>query len=366
MSDGPGSDRQPGILVVWTGSTPTQRVFPIGPAGLVLGRELLGTTSDDRISRQHARISIRDNTGTDPGVIRFAVTDLASRNGTFAGGQPLIDREITVTSPAVVRTGRTVAIVLDDVRRFTTSTVEKRGEALVGPSSALTWAGVEAAAAAAEHLLILGEEGVGKGTLAEHYRERRGVREARFNPTVHDMPLERVVKDTAETLILDEPGRMASAQYEALSKILDARPTLRVVTSATARLEQLGVPQPLAARLSSRVCEVPPLRVRSEELAYLVARVVAAAAPSLSIHSTLIEAALLRPWPGNTRELTTAVTRAAHEVITQGKNNLRGEDLDIEAGYLMAGAPTINASVQPTMLGGRRRRRPVSKVDEEH
>ncbi len=365
MSDGTGSERQPGILVVWTGATPTLRVFPLGPAGLILGRELLGTTSDDRISRQHARISIRDNTGTDPGVIRFAVTDLASRNGTYTSGQPLIDREITVTSPAVVRTGRTVAIVLDDIRRFISGTVEQRGEALVGPSSLPAWSAVESAAAAAEHLLLLGEDGVGKGTLAEHYREQRGLREARFNPSVHDMPLERVVKDTAETLLLEEPGRMSVVQYEALAKILDGRPALRVVTSATTRLEPLGVPPPLAARLSARVCEVPPLRHRPEELAYLVARIVAAAAPSLAIHSTLIEVALLRPWPGNTRELTTAVTRAAHEVVTQGKNNLRGEDLDIEAGYLMAGAPTINASVQPTMLGGRRRRRAVSKVDHD-
>jgi transcriptional regulator of acetoin/glycerol metabolism len=364
MSDGSGSARQPGILVVWTGATPTLRVFPLGPAGLILGRELLGSTSDDRISRQHARISIRESTGTDPGVIRFAVTDLASRNGTYVSGQPLVDREITVTSPGVVRTGRTVALVLDDVGRFLGGAVESRGLALVGLSSRAAWSSVEAAAAAGEHLLLLGEEGVGKGTLAERYREARGVREARFNPTVHDMPLERVVRE-AETLILDEPGRMVATHYEALTRLLEQRPALRVVTSATTRLEQLGMPPPLAARLSTHVCEVPPLRHRPEELAYLVAHVAAAAAPALSIHSTLIEVALLRPWPGNTRELTTAITRAAHEVGAQGKNNLRGEDLDTEAGYLMAGAPTINASVQPTMLGARRRRRAVSKIDDD-
>ncbi len=341
------------------------RAFPLTAGGLLLGRELLGSTSDDRISRQHARISIRESTGTDPGVIRFAVTDLASRNGTYVSGQPLVDREITLTSPGVVRTGRTVAIVLDDIRRFFDGQVQRRGHALVGPSSQPAWAATAAAAVAGEHLLLLGEEGVGKGALAEHYRETRGVREARFNPMVHDMPLERVVRD-AETLILDSPGRLVAAHYEALGKLLEQRASLRVVTSATARLEQLGVPQPLAARLSARVCEVPPLRQRPEELSYLVAAAAEAAVPGLTIHSTLIEMALLRPWPGNARELATAVTRAAHEVVTQGKNNLRGEDLDTEAGYLMAGAPTINASVQPTMLGAaRRRRRAVSKIDED-
>jgi hypothetical protein len=364
MSDGPGSDRQPGILVVWTGATPTLRAFPIGKDGLILGRELLGATTDDRISRQHARISVRHGAGTDPGVIRFAVTDLSSRNGTFTGGAPLVESEITVTSPAVVRTGRTVAIVLDDIRRFLDAALTPRSELVIGPSSRPTWDAVEAAALAGEHLLLLGEVGVGKGRLAQRYAEARGVREARFDPTVHEMPLERAVRD-AETLLLSEPGRLLATHHDSLARLLEQRPQLRVVTSAPARLDQLGVPPALATRLSARTCEVPPLRARPEELSFLVAQIAAAAAPALTIHSTLIEVALLRPWPGNIRELTDAVTRAAHAVSGQGKNNLRGDDLDVEAGYLMAGAPTINASVQPTMLGARRRRRPHSKVDDE-
>lgn len=366
MSDGPGSERQPGIVVVWTGSAPTLRVFPIDEGGIVLGRELLGTTSDDRISRQHARVTVRKNAGTDPGVHRFVVTDLASRNGTFVSGQALVDRELTVTSPAVVRTGRTVALILDDVRRFHGGQVTSRGDTLVGPSSQPAWSAVELAARADENLLLLGEDGTGKGRLAEHYAETRGRRMARFNPTVHDMAVERVVRD-AESLLLDEPGRLLAAHHEALTKLLAERPALRVVTSATARLEQLAVPAALAARLATRVCEVPPLRHRPEELPYLVAQAVASATPGLSIHSSLIEMALLRPWPGNARELLAAVTRAAHEVAASGKNNLRGEDLDADAGYLMAGAPTINASVQPTLMGGvgaRRRRRSMSKIDE--
>lgn len=364
MSVGPVGARHPGLLVVWTGATPTLRAYPMGKDGLVLGRELLGTTSDDRISRQHARVSIRDNTGTDPGVIRFGVTDLASRNGTFVSGQLLAERDISVTAPAVVRTGRTVAIVLDDLRPFEGAEVSVRGDNVVGPSSRAAWQAAQDAAAAGVNTLILGEDGVGKGKLAEHYAQCRGDREARFNPTVHAVALERVVGD-ATTLILDEPGKLTGAHHEALARLLETRAALRVVTSAVQRLEALGVPAPLAARLGARVVEVPPLRARPEELSYLIAQAVASATPALSIHSSLIEVSLLRPWPGNVRELVTAVIRAALEVAAAGKNNLRGEDLDTEAGYLMAGAPTINASVQPTMLGApRRRRRSVSKADE--
>src|SRR4051812_40406374 len=93
----------PGVVVVWSGANPTVQAFRIPSGGLVLGRELLENTTDDRISRQHARVTWRDK--------RFVVTDLGSRNGTYAGGHALVDREVTVTAPSVVRTGRTVSVL---------------------------------------------------------------------------------------------------------------------------------------------------------------------------------------------------------------------------------------------------------------
>jgi transcriptional regulator with PAS, ATPase and Fis domain len=86
-------------------------------------------------------------------------------------------------------------------------------------------------------------------------------------------------------------------------------------------------------------------------MAFLVHDAVRSAEPALQIHSTLIESCLLRPWPGNARELVAEVSRAAHTVAAQGKNNIRGEDLQNDAGHLMVGAPTLNASAQQTSAG---------------
>src|SRR5882724_2410311 len=144
----------PGAVVVWTGAAPTLQAFRIPAAGLVIGRELIENTTDDRISRQHARIAWRDR--------RFVVTDLGSRNGTYAGGNPLVDREVTVTAPSVVRTGRTVSVLLDDIRRFQGTAMATVHDALVGPSTAPVWRAVEQAALAGENVLILGEPGTGK------------------------------------------------------------------------------------------------------------------------------------------------------------------------------------------------------------
>src|SRR5215475_13124129 len=138
----------PGAVVIWTGAAPTIQAFRIPPSGLVLGRELLTTTTDDRISRQHARIAWRDR--------RYVVTDLGSRNGTYAGGHALIDREVTVTAPSVVRTGRTVSVLLDDVRRFEGVSIELRHDAIVGATTRTLWTHMEDAAHASTNLLILG------------------------------------------------------------------------------------------------------------------------------------------------------------------------------------------------------------------
>ncbi len=332
---------------------PVVQAFRIPEAGLVIGRELLETTTDDRISRQHARVSHRDK--------RFVVTDLGSRNGTYAGGHALIDREVTVTAPSVVRTGRTVSVLMDDITRFEGGAMSTQHDAIVGPSTAHVWREVEEVATQGINLVILGEPGSGKGRMARGYAKLRNRPEAVFNPTIQAVPLERVLGPDIETLILEQVGKLGAPNLATLIKALETRPNLRVVTTAVMALEHLGMPAEIVAKLMGRRIHLPPLRDRPDEMSFLVHDAVRGAEPALQIHSTLIEACLLRPWPGNSRELVSEVSRTAHTVAAQGKNNIRGEDLDNDAGHLMVGAPTLNAAVQPTAVGKGRKKRTSSR-----
>ncbi len=343
----------PGVVIVWTGAQPTVQVFRVPAAGVIIGRELLQTTTDDRISRQHARVMWKDR--------RFVVTDLGSRNGTYAGGHALIDREVTVTPPSVVRTGRTVCVLLEDVRRFEGASIETRHEAIVGASTYPLWISMEQAATANQNLLLIGEPGVGKGRMARGYARVRNRPEVIFNPTIQAVPLERVAGPQVETLVLEQVGKLGNANMAQLQKLLDTRPNFCVVTTSAMPLEHLGLPPEVAKRLGAVTLNVPPLRDRPDEMAFLVHDAVRSAEPGLQIHSTLIEMCLLRPWPGNSRELVSEVSRAAHTVASQGKNNVRGEDLDNDAGHLMIGAPTLNAAATPTAVGKARRKRPSSR-----
>ena len=356
MADGqPAAMPVPGAVVVWSGPAPTIQAFRIPPDGLVIGRELLDDTPDDRISRQHARITWRDR--------RFVVTDLGSRNGTYIGGNPLVDREVTVTAPSVVRTGRTVSVLLDDIRRFEDALVATLHDSIVGPSTAPMWRALEDAARAGDNLLIIGEPGTGKGRMARGYARLRNRHESVFNPTIQAVPLEREVSAATETLILEQVGKLGAQNLTTLGQLIE-RPALRFVTTAVTPLESLGLPAEICAALSTRSLALPPLRDRPDEMAFLVHDAVRAAEPGLQIHSTLVEVCLLRPWPGNVRELAAEVGRTAHTVAAQGKNNIRGEDLDNDAGHLMVGAPTINAASTPTALSRPRRRRNSSRPSE--
>ncbi len=355
MADGAPAAQSPvpGVVVVWSGAHARRsQAFRIPAGGLVIGRELLENTTDDRISRQHARVMWRDR--------RFIVTDLGSRNGTYAGGHPLVDREVTVTAPSVVRTGRTVCVLLEDIRQYEGSLITMQHDAIVGASTIGQWKALEALAAEGTNVLLLGEPGTGKGRMARGYAKMRNRPEAVFNPTIQAVPLERVVGPTIETLILEQVGKLGGPNLAMLVKLLDTRPAMRVVTTAVMALENLGLPPDLCEKLATKRVHLPPLRDRPDEMAHLVHDAVRGAEPGVQIHSTLIEACLLRPWPGNSRELINEVGRAAHTVAAQGKNNIRGEDIDNDAGHLMIGAPTLNAAVTAHR---RRKQRKKKNVD---
>jgi transcriptional regulator of acetoin/glycerol metabolism len=69
----------------------------------------------------------------------------------------------------------------------------------------------------------------------------------------------------------------------------------------------------------------------------LIARQAERAAPGLALAPALIETCLLRPWPGNTRELIGEIRRAALAARDAGAAELGLDDLEPTAGLRIAG-----------------------------
>ncbi len=116
-------------------------------------------------------------------------------------------------------------------------------------------------------------------------------------------------------------------------------------------------------RIGRPEVRLPPLRQRLEEIPWLVWREVNAVAPGMSVHSTLIEACLVRPWPGNVRELLGEIRRAALTAVETGKKVVRAEELEASAGLILAGSlgpATLDNQARATLPVTPGRKRPAT------
>jgi transcriptional regulator with PAS, ATPase and Fis domain len=369
---------EPGAVIVFSGDQPAGRAVPAGAGGVILGRDLLGEHStDDRISREHTRVRWIDGT--------FEITDLASHNGTFVAGMA-VTGSIRVAPPAVVRTGRTLTLLVADVRRYQEGTVAVEDGAVVGPSLAPAWRTIRRAAQSGKTLLLTGESGTGKELGARAFHAAAGGDPARFVAVncaaIPEGVAERLLFGTRRgaysgadrdaegylaaadggTLFLDEIAELDLAVQAKLLRVLEtgellplgaAHPqpvSLRVVAATLRDLRTAVVAEKFREDLYYRIgrpeVHLPPLRQRLEEVPWLIARQLGASA--LTAHPSLVEACLLRPWPGNLRELLAEIQRAGAAALDADRTLVRAKDLDERAGMSLGERGTASAAPAPT------------------
>jgi transcriptional regulator with GAF, ATPase, and Fis domain len=367
----------PGVVIVFSGERPTLRALAAEEAGVILGHDLLGDdTTDDRISRQHARL--RWVSGA------FEITDLASRNGTFVAGMA-VTGSIKVAPPAVVRTGHTLTLLVGDVRPYQDAAVDEADGAVVGPTLAASWRTIRRAAQSGNTLLLTGESGTGKELGARAFHAAAGGDPARFVAVncaaIPEGVAERLLFGTRRgaysgadrdaegylaaadggTLFLDEIAELDLAVQAKLLRVLEtgellplgaAHPqpvSVRVVAATLRDLRSAVVAEKFREDLYYRIgrpeVHLPPLRQRLEEIPWLIARQLGASA--LTAHASLVEACLLRPWPGNLRELLAETQRAGAAAQDANRTLVRATDLDERAGMSLGERGTAAPTAAP-------------------
>jgi transcriptional regulator with PAS, ATPase and Fis domain len=370
----------PGLVVVWSGARPALAVHRLGAAPVIIGRDLDGVdAADERISRRHASVRIADG--------GIAIADLDSRNGTVVDGAR-ITGETWIAAPAVIRAGRTLAIAVRDAARFERAAIRNAGDAVVGPTLAPAWARIERAARTGDGLLVTGESGTGKELAARAYHAaagRAGELVAVNCAAIPEGVAERLLFGTRRgaysgadrdaaglleaasggTVFLDELGELDRDVQAKLLRALETREVLPLgaarpvridvrVVGATLRdlREEVGARRfraDLYHRVGRPEVRLPSLRDRREEIPWLVARAVGgvAAGDGVAVHHAVVEACLLRPWPGNTRELLGELRRAAHAAIDAGRHEVRLGDLDPLAGLMLPDRAALGPAPAP-------------------
>jgi len=358
---------RPGLVLVFSGSTPVLRAHPLERDGVTIGRALLEPLDDTRVSRRHACVRPADGA--------LVVRDLGSRNGTYVGGQR-IDGERWVHPPAVIRTGHTIGLLVGDVRRFAGGRVEVVGDAVVGPTLRDAWQRIERAARTGDNLLVTGESGTGKELAARAYHAATGAagelisvncaaipagvadrllfgtRRGAYSGADRDADGYLVAADRG-TLFLDELGELELAVQAKLLRVLETREVLPLgaakprkielrVVAATVRdvrdeVARRRFREDLYHRVGRPEVRLPALRDRLEDVPWLIARTAQAAAPGAAVPASVVEACLLRPWPGNARELIGELRRVALAARDAGAPELRVDDLE----------PTVGLAIEP-------------------
>ncbi len=359
---GQASEAIPGLLVVFQGQAPHLDVHALVDGEIEVGRAAPGgVTVDDRtMSRRHARVSLVEG--------RFEVEDLGSRNGFVIDGTPIASGE-SGSGTRVLRLGETVIVFCPDIRPLRQSRVEVKGGVVVGPTLRQAWDSIDSIAEKSEVLHLRGESGVGKELAAARFHESHRRGKSDFVPVncaaIPQGVAERLLFGAKKgafsgahadaeglvqaankgTLFLDEIGELDLDVQAKLLRVLESKTVMPVgevkaqevefrLVSATHKdlreqVSDRSFREDLFYRLGRPEVILPPLRERPEEIPYICA---AAIGPqSLPLSPAFIEACLLRPWPGNVREIVLEAKEAARRA-TQAKAAA------VDAEYLSEGA----------------------------
>lgn len=381
-----GSDdrtARPGVLIVFAANRARAIPVPFEQGRLLLGREELRKhgVEDERLSRKHVEFVLEGES--------VRVRDLRSTNGVFVDGDRLTDDAIVPLDRAsVVRIGHTIVLLLRDVVPFEWLVVgaarrPKNSSVIAGPALALLHRQIEALARGGEGLFIRGESGSGKEIAAKIFHEASP---RRTGPLVA-VNCAAIPKELAERLffgatkgaysgaVTDAQGYLQAARGGTLfldevaeldlsvqSKLLRAIETREVIplgatrptpvdlglcaatwTDLRAAVTEGRFREDLYYRIGRPEVRVPPLRERRDEIALFVERALESSGCTASV--SLVEAALLRPWPGNVREMFAELRAATALARAEGLTVVAAQHLDPRAGMqLSEGAPHTSSA----------------------
>jgi transcriptional regulator of acetoin/glycerol metabolism len=356
----------PGLVVIWTNDRPAELILPLVNGRLDLGRAAQDQlfANDDRVSREHCRVEF-DGTG-------WIVTDLDSRNGTYLHGVRVEGVRSTLELP-LIRVGRCLLWGATDTRPFRGGVKLEPGGVVLGGLLRRAWAEIDLLGRAGSTLCLRGESGSGKELAARAFHDLHrasaasafigvncaaipeglaerllfGARKGAFSGATGDVQGYIQAADGG-TLFLDEVAELDLRVQAKLLRVLETREVLplgatraervelRVCVAAHADLaEQVAAGQfreDLYYRVGRPVVQIPPLRLRLDELSWLIHGEVTNASAGLAASFRLVEACATRAWPGNVRELLGEVRRAAHRALRAERTSVELEDLADDAG----------------------------------
>jgi transcriptional regulator with AAA-type ATPase domain len=312
------------------------RAFHVGEEPISIGGapDNSVTLSDRAVSRYHCRL--------EPASQGVSVRDLDSTNGTWVDGLRIRRHELR--PGAVLRIGRT------ELRVVNRSDGGNPSSELILESNAMlsVMADVDRFAGLPWPVLIRGETGVGKEHVARALHQRGRRHNGPFVPlNGGGLPRELIESELfghergaftgavqahrgafeqahGGTLFLDEVAELPPDLQTRLLRVLETWEVRRVGSETTRRVDVRlvcathrdlrALVRDLYYRIHRLVVDVPPLRVRPDDIACLARYFLRLMQPELGeirLGAQALERLHGHPWPGNVRELRNVLELAA-------------------------------------------------------
>lgn len=335
-----GRDGEPRQLSLVGGHGPGARAFHVGAAPVSVGGAADNgiALSDRAVSQYHCRI--------EPSSRGVSIRDLGSTNGTWVDGLRIRRHELR--PGAVVRIGRTELRVVGRGGKPASNVVVESSAMLSVMAEVDRFAGLP------WPVLIRGETGVGKEHVARALHERGRRKDGPFVPlNGGGLPRDLIESELfghergaftgavrthrgafeqahGGTLFLDEVAELPPDLQTRLLRVLETWHVRRVGSDTARRVDvrlvcathedlrrlvQEGRFRPdLYYRIHRLVIEVPPLRVRPEDVSFLAEhflRQMESVVGERRLEPQSIERLRAYAWPGNVRELRNVLELAA-------------------------------------------------------
>lgn len=366
----PGA-RTPGLVCVFGAGRPVMEILPLQAEPMEVGRSSLVASGieDATLSRRHARVAYDDG--------RFEITDLGSRNGSALDGRPF-SGHVSCNTQRVLRLGQSLFLLCQDIGPYRSLGVKVQEGRVEGPSMQRALRSVGRLAEHSRMLFVLGESGSGKESMAHAFHragpQRGGPFIAVNCATIPEGIAERLLFGAHKgaysgassdsegyiaaahggTLFLDEVAELSASVQAKLLRTLERQEVTPLgmtrsrrvdirICSAThkdlrAQVASGAFRSDLYFRLGMPQIAVPPLRQRLEEIPWHVVQAVAKVSPGIKVSTQLVEACLLRSWPGNIRELLAELNTAAVNATAAGVDSLQVNHLNASAGAAFVAA----------------------------
>jgi transcriptional regulator with GAF, ATPase, and Fis domain len=368
----------PGVVIVFSGTSPCFRVLPLHNGALDLGRDDLASLhiADNRVSRDHLRLRFANGLWT--------IADRGSTNGVYLDAVK-IDGAPSTSNPRVIRIGKTLIVPLPDVTPYATHGLSVTPERIMGPGLRVALDRIAAIRRANQNVLITGGSGSGKEHAARAFHEAGSSGSKTERPFVAvnsaTIPLglaERILFGTKRgaysgadadakglvqaahggTLFLDEIGDIEASVQAKLLRVIETKEVLPMgglqpipvefsLCAATHKDLRVEVAagrfrEDLYFRIGQPQIRLPSLTERPEEIPWLIQRALETVNANSLPEAEFVETCLLRSWPGNVRELLAEVRGAA--IAALGEKFVSARHLLNTAGTTMQ-SPSQNAVV---------------------